>query len=158
VDAAGRRERAELQADVGENILIMGGSYRADHRGWLFNLLWPFMRYAFTNLTVIVLGIPLFFIFNQTRIIGRKRVPQQRNTLLLSNHQSMIDSFLVGIGAYFPQSLVKPYLIPWNPASSRGTRQRRRTSSDPGGWVFSPTSGSASPYGPGGAIREPCTG
>jgi 1-acyl-sn-glycerol-3-phosphate acyltransferase len=95
----------------------MRGSYRADHRGWLFNFLWPFTRYAFTNLSVIVLGIPLFFIFNRTRIIGRKRVPQQRNTLLLSNHQSMIDSFLVGICAYFPQSLVKPYLVPWNPAA-----------------------------------------
>jgi hypothetical protein len=59
----------------------MRGSYRADHRGWLFNFLWPFTRYAFTNLSVIVLGIPLFFIFNRTRIIGRKRVPQQRNTL-----------------------------------------------------------------------------
>ena len=95
----------------------MRGSYRADHRGWLFNILWPFTRYAFTNMTVIVLGIPLFFIFNRTRIIGRKRVPQGRNTLLLSNHQSMIDSFLVGICAYFPQSIVKPYLIPWNPAA-----------------------------------------
>ena len=29
----------------------------------------------------------------------------------------MIDSFLVGIGVYFPQSLWKPYLIPWNPAA-----------------------------------------
>ncbi|UCG76161.1 MAG: 1-acyl-sn-glycerol-3-phosphate acyltransferase [Gemmatimonadota bacterium] len=95
----------------------MRGSYRADHRGRLFNFVWPFARYAFTNLTVTIVGVPLFFIFNRTRIIGRDRVPQGRNTLLLSNHQSMIDSFLVGIGAFWPQSLLKPYLVPWNPAA-----------------------------------------
>lgn len=91
--------------------------YRAEHRGWLFNRLWPFARYAFTNLTVTLVGIPLFFVLNRTTIIGRRRVPQKRNTLLLSNHQSMIDSFLVGMCAYFPQSYLKPYLIPWNPAA-----------------------------------------
>lgn len=91
--------------------------YRAEHRGRLFNFLWPFARYAFTNLTVTVLGIPLFFILNRTRVFGRDRVPQRRNTLLLSNHQSMIDSFLVGVCAYYPQSFIKPHLIPWNPAA-----------------------------------------
>jgi 1-acyl-sn-glycerol-3-phosphate acyltransferase len=29
----------------------------------------------------------------------------------------MIDSFLVGIAAYYPQSLVKPFVMPWNPAA-----------------------------------------
>ena len=91
--------------------------YRAEHRGRLFNLVWPFARYTFTNLTVTVIGVPLFFLFNRTTIIGRDRVPQRRNTLLLSNHQSMIDSFLVGMCAYYPQSWLKPHLIPWNPAA-----------------------------------------
>ena len=95
----------------------MRDQYRADHRGWLFNLVWPFTRYLFTNLTVTVVGLPLFFVLNRTKVIGRHRVPQQANTLLLSNHQSMIDSFLVGVCAYYPQSWLKPHLVPWNPAA-----------------------------------------
>jgi 1-acyl-sn-glycerol-3-phosphate acyltransferase len=39
------------------------------------------------------------------------------NTLLLSNHQSMIDSMPVGLGAFFPKSWVRPYLVPWHPAA-----------------------------------------
>ena len=91
--------------------------YIAEHRGRLFNLLLPFARYVFTNVTVTLLGIPLFFILNRTTIIGRSEVPHRRNTLLLSNHQSMIDSFLVGVCAYWPRSFLKPFLIPWNPAA-----------------------------------------
>jgi 1-acyl-sn-glycerol-3-phosphate acyltransferase len=29
----------------------------------------------------------------------------------------MIDSFLIGISAYYPQSLIKPFVMPWNPAA-----------------------------------------
>ena len=46
----------------------------------------------------------LFFVFNRTVVIGRRNVGEERNTLLLSNHQSMLDSFLVGLGALYPQS------------------------------------------------------
>ncbi len=94
----------------------MAEGYRADHRGRLFNLLWPFTRYLVTNLSVFAIGC-LFFVLNRTRVIGRERVPREKNTLLLSNHQSMIDSFLVGTCAYYPWSWLKPYLIPWNPAA-----------------------------------------
>ncbi|OLD58720.1 MAG: hypothetical protein AUI33_17305 [Ignavibacteria bacterium 13_1_40CM_2_61_4] len=51
-------------------------------------------------------------------VIGRRNVGEERNTLLLSNHQSMLDSFLVGLGAFYPQSWLKPQLIPWNPAAA----------------------------------------
>lgn len=94
----------------------MGERYRAAHRGWLFNLLWPLTRYLVTNLSVALAGL-LFFVLNRTRVIGRGNVPRRPNTLLLSNHQSMIDSFLVGMCAYYPWSWIKPYLIPWNPAA-----------------------------------------
>src|SRR5882762_1803183 len=30
----------------------------------------------------------------------------------------MLDSFVVGLGAFFPQSWWRPYLIPWNPAAA----------------------------------------
>ena len=83
--------------------------YRAEHRGRLFNLAWPFTRYVFAQLTGVA-SFLLFFVLNRTRVIGR-------DTLLLSNHQSMIDSFLVGPAAYFPVTLLRPDLIPWHPAA-----------------------------------------
>ncbi|MFQ5888801.1 MAG: lysophospholipid acyltransferase family protein [Gemmatimonadota bacterium] len=94
----------------------MAEEYRAQHRGKLFNFFWPFTRYLITNLTV-TLGSIFFFVLNRTTVIGRGNVPKERNTLLLSNHQSMIDSFLVGFCAFYPHSWWKPYLIPWNPAA-----------------------------------------
>lgn len=85
-------------------------------RGKLFRLLWPITSYLVTNLTVALLSI-YFFILNRTSVRGRKHVGIDRNTLLLSNHQSMIDSFLIGITAFFPKSLWRPHLMPWNPAA-----------------------------------------
>lgn len=102
----------------------MQKGYRADHRGRLFNLTWPFTRYIITHLTTTVLGI-LFFVLNRTTVVGRQYVPRRRNTLLLSNHQSMLDSFLVGFPAFYGPSLVKPYLIPWNPAAEENFYRNR---------------------------------
>lgn len=89
---------------------------RAPRRGRLFRLLFPYTSYLVTCGCVLVFWIYLF-VLNRTKIIGRHYVGDAKNTLLLSNHQSMIDSFLVGMGAYFPQALWKPYLLPWNPAA-----------------------------------------
>jgi 1-acyl-sn-glycerol-3-phosphate acyltransferase len=89
----------------------------APRRSRLFRLLWPVTSYLVTNITVTCFGV-LFFIFNRTTVLGRDNVGEQPNTLLLSNHQSMLDSFLVGMGAFFPQSWLKPRLIPWNPAAA----------------------------------------
>jgi 1-acyl-sn-glycerol-3-phosphate acyltransferase len=85
-------------------------------RGKLFRLLWPLTSYLVTNATVTFFAI-YFFIFNRTTVTGRHNVGIGRNTLLLSNHQSMIDSFLIGICAFFPKSLWRPHLMPWNPAA-----------------------------------------
>ena len=89
---------------------------RAPRRGRLFKFFLPLTSYLVTNICVTVFWVYLF-VLNRTRIIGRQNVGEAKNTLLLSNHQSMIDSFLVGIGAYFPQAWWKPSLIPWNPAA-----------------------------------------
>jgi 1-acyl-sn-glycerol-3-phosphate acyltransferase len=75
------------------------------------------LSYAVTNLTVTLFWI-LFFVLNRTTVIGRQHLGYGPNTLLLSNHQSMIDSFLVGLSAYYPRSLVCPRLLPWNPAAA----------------------------------------
>ncbi len=86
------------------------------NRSWLFRITWPISNYILTNLSVTI-GYIFFHFFNRTIVIGKKNVPQQANTLLLSNHQTMIDNFLVGMCAFYPRSLIKPSLIPWNPAA-----------------------------------------
>lgn len=84
--------------------------------GWLYRLTWPITHYLITNISV-TFGYIFFHFFNRTIVIGKKNVPQRVNTLLLSNHQSMIDSFLVGLCAFYPTSLIRPSVIPWNPAA-----------------------------------------
>lgn len=72
--------------------------------------------YLVTNVTVTVFWV-LFFVLNRTTVLGRQNVGEAPNTLLLSNHQSMIDSFLVGAAAFYPKSWLKLHLLPWNPAA-----------------------------------------
>ncbi|OGU04491.1 MAG: hypothetical protein A2W29_01480 [Gemmatimonadetes bacterium RBG_16_66_8] len=85
-------------------------------RGWLARALWPITSYLVTNITVAAFWF-YFFVLNRTTVTGRHHVGHAPNTLLLSNHQSMIDSFLVGLAAYYPASWLKPRLMPWNPAA-----------------------------------------
>lgn len=85
-------------------------------RGRLFRFFWPVTHNLVTNLCV-TMGYIYFHFFNKTTVIGRENVPHAPNTLLLSNHQSMIDSFLVGLCVFYPHSLIHPELIPWNPAA-----------------------------------------
>jgi len=94
----------------------MSGRYKADHRGRVFNFFWPFTRWFFTLATSTV-GAILFFGLSRTEIIGRRNALRERNTLLLSNHQSLIDSFLIGFTAYYGPAIFRPSLIPWNPAA-----------------------------------------
>ena len=89
----------------------------APRRGKLFHLVWPVTSYVVTNVTVTLFWL-IFFVFNRTVVIGRRNVGEERNTLLLSNHQSMLDSFLVGLAAFYPKSWLRPHLLPWNPAAA----------------------------------------
>lgn len=90
--------------------------YRGESRGWLRDLLWPPTSWFFAQLSVPFILL-VFFVLNRTVIYGRSRVPRETNTLFLSNHQSMIDSFLITFGAVFPWELVRPSLLPWHPAA-----------------------------------------
>ena len=90
---------------------------RQARRGAVRRVCWPLTSYLVTNITVTVFWI-LFFVLNRTRAIGREHVGEERNTLLLANHQSMLDSFLVGLVAFYPRSWIRPRLIPWNPAAA----------------------------------------
>ena len=94
----------------------MARRYKADHRGRLFNALWPFTRW-FISLVTVTVGAILFFGLSRTEIIGRRNALRARNVLLLSNHQSLIDSFLIGFSAYYGPAIYRPWLAPWNPAA-----------------------------------------
>ncbi len=103
-------------ADIAEDNTTPGPEMRAPVRGRFFKLLHPLASYLVTNVTVTLVWL-WFRVLNRTTVIGRSNVGYDRNTLLLSNHQTMIDSFVVGVMAYYPHSWWKPYLIPWNPAA-----------------------------------------
>jgi 1-acyl-sn-glycerol-3-phosphate acyltransferase len=91
---------------------------RSEYRpNLLARLVWPVTAYLVTNLSVALLWV-LFFVLNRTTVHGRHNVGDRRNTLLIANHQSMIDSFLIGMAVYFPRSLIRPHLLPWNPAAT----------------------------------------
>ena len=89
---------------------------KASQPGWLATLLWPVTSYLLTNITVTFFWF-FFFVLNRTKVVGRKNVGGELNTLLLSNHQSLIDSFLIGLAVYYPKSLFRPRYMPWNPAA-----------------------------------------
>lgn len=74
------------------------------------------LTYLVTNFSVAVFWV-FFFVLNRTTVTGRANVGKNMNTVLMSNHQSMIDSFLVGLAVFFPRSLVRPSFMPWNPAA-----------------------------------------
>lgn len=84
--------------------------------GRLRNIIWHISSYIVTNILVTLAWI-FFHVFNNVVVIGRENIGEEPNTLLLSNHQSMIDSFPVGIEAFYPKSWIKPYLVPWHPAA-----------------------------------------
>ena len=102
----------------------MGKRYGGERRGRVADLLWPVTSFLVVNL-VMPISIVVFFVLNRTRVLGRYRIPLERNTLLLSNHQLMIDSFLVGMGAYYIRHLRRPHLIPWHPAAEENFFRNR---------------------------------
>jgi len=89
---------------------------RIPHRGPVFHFFWPFTRYIVTGLTAAA-SVVFFKGLNRTVVIGGKNVGDEKNTVLLSNHQSMIDGFLVGPMVLFPTAVLKPHLFPWLPAA-----------------------------------------
>ncbi|MCG8468730.1 MAG: 1-acyl-sn-glycerol-3-phosphate acyltransferase [Gemmatimonadetes bacterium] len=105
--------------------------YRGEFDGWLTNLLWPVTGWLMTNLIAAPLVILFFGVLNRTCVYGRSRIPLEKNTLLISNHQSMIDSFPIGYAAFFPQNALRPSLQPWNPAAQENFFKNKLMA-----WVF----------------------
>lgn len=64
------------------------------------------------------IGWWLFKIKNKTTITGRENIPKETGLLFLSNHQSLIDSMLIGYALFSPWDIFRRYRqIPWNAAA-----------------------------------------
>jgi len=74
------------------------------------------ISYIWIAVTVTIAWI-LFKVLNRTKVYGRENVPLKENLLLLPNHLTMIDNFLVGPMAFYPRVLLRPSLLPWSPAA-----------------------------------------
>ena len=59
----------------------------------------------------------VFFVLNRTRV-RRRPVTLGPNTLLVSNHQSSLDAFVVALAAGSAGSVFRPSLHPWNFAAA----------------------------------------
>jgi len=68
-------------------------------------------------ISTITIAWILFRVLNRTKVYGLENIPFKKNLLLLPNHLTMIDSFLVGTTAFYPEVIIKPWLIPWSPAA-----------------------------------------
>lgn len=112
---------AENEADAGSEERRLRESTlhpeNIPHRGPVFHFFWPFTRYIVTGLSAAA-SVLFFKVLNRTVIIGRENVGEVGpNTVFLSNHQSMIDGFLVGPMILFPKAVLRPDLFPWLPAA-----------------------------------------
>jgi 1-acyl-sn-glycerol-3-phosphate acyltransferase len=57
----------------------------------------------------------VFRVINRVEIIGRENVPRTQNVLYVANHQTLVDSFLVGMSvARLTDIILHPSLVPWN--------------------------------------------
>ena len=78
----------------------------------------PVTRWVITNLIAPPCVFLFFGLLNRTRVYGRHRIPRAPNTLVLANHQSMIDSFPIAYFLFFPEKAFRPSLAPWNAAAA----------------------------------------
>ncbi|WP_419941603.1 lysophospholipid acyltransferase family protein [Candidatus Palauibacter sp.] len=78
----------------------------------------PVTRWIITNVVAPPCVFLLFGLLNRTRVYGRRRLLHARNTLILANHQSMMDSFPIAYFLFYPEKAFRPHLAPWNAAAA----------------------------------------
>lgn len=63
----------------------------------------------------LLLGFYIFKILNRVKIEGRKNIPSGKNILFVSNHVTLIDSLLIGMGVTrWWEVFLCYYKVPWN--------------------------------------------
>jgi 1-acyl-sn-glycerol-3-phosphate acyltransferase len=104
-DAAHSAEGTDPQVGLGTRIKSALGRGFTAFFGWFI-----------TNLTS-GLAFVLYRVLNRTNVYGRKKIGRQPNTLILPNHRTMIDSYLVGHLSSWPWGWIKPSVLPYHPAA-----------------------------------------
>src|SRR5690349_17250559 len=60
-----------------------------------------------------------FFVLNRTKVHRAQPLPPlRRNTLYVSNHQSTVDTLLVGLATCHPRCWLEPRFLPWSLAAA----------------------------------------
>lgn len=85
----------------------------------------PRLWFAYVILALTgILGFVFFRILNWTRVEGkekfkaaRRKHGDRRNVIIVSNHVTMFDSFIIGIIAYFAELLFWPSIAPYHLAA-----------------------------------------
>jgi 1-acyl-sn-glycerol-3-phosphate acyltransferase len=84
-------------------------------RGAVTRALWPVTSYLAIGLASALCCV-YFFVLNRTRL-RRRHLAIRPNTLVVSNHQSSMDSFLAAWATLHPRCWLEPRLLPWNLAA-----------------------------------------
>jgi len=79
----------------------------------LIGLLLFAARYLWFLATGITMTI-FMYLMNKTIIVGRKNIPDGKNILIISNHLTMIDSWLISMACIWPKAIWMPHLTPWH--------------------------------------------
>ncbi len=75
------------------------------------------ISWALLGLTSAIAFV-LFRVLNRTHVHGRHNFGMQKNTLLCSNHRTMIDSYMVGHLSSWPWAWIMPWKAPYHPAAA----------------------------------------
>jgi len=88
------------------------------HNIGLTRSLWAVVAFLVTNVFSIITWI-YFYVLNRVQVVRPYRGDSRPNLIFVCNHQAPLDSFLVGLVAFFPRTLVQPRLHPWNFAAAQ---------------------------------------
>lgn len=72
--------------------------------------------YLMINVTSAIAAL-LFRVLNRCKVYGRWNIGVSKNTLLCSNHRTMIDSYLVAHLSTWPWGWILPRVLPYHPAA-----------------------------------------
>ena len=83
---------------------------------WLSNPPTHIIVYLLANFTALV-GWIFFKGLHRVRIYDNRKITWRKNMIVLTNHKSMIDSFMIGTVMLWPKVLWRPSLIPMHLAA-----------------------------------------
>lgn len=73
--------------------------------------------YILINFTSLIAFL-LFRVFNRTKVRNRGNFGLSKNTLICSNHRTMIDSYMLGHLSSWPWGWLLPRVMPYHPAAA----------------------------------------